>query len=119
MWIVSFSLLYFYISSQICGKTYLAKHKNKTVILEVTKEAENQGKDYQFNVTIHSRSKCAKKGEIKQALVVGCGGTIEIECESGCLEIHKVLYTCNERNESLASQERIVNRKCKGKENVL
>ena len=41
---------------------------------------------------------------------------MDLKCTGGCIEIHKVLYSCNERNESASKQESIVNKICKGKE---
>jgi len=39
-------------------------------------------------------------GDMKQKDVVGCGGAISMRCSSGCLNIHKILYSCKERDGS-------------------
>merc|ERR1719222_1874817 len=64
--------------------------------------------------------KCSLKrgqGEIKQEDIVGCGGGIDMKCTGGCLEIHKLLYSCKEQNVSNEDQLKKVRDLCDKKEN--
>jgi len=46
-----------------------------------------------------------KRGEMKNADVLGCGGGIDLKCTGGCLEIYKTLYSCKE--EAVSNQKQL------------
>ena len=48
--------------------------------------------------------------------IVGCGGEIDMKCKGGCLKIHKLLYSCEEKKVSNAEQLEKVNAVCDKKE---
>lgn len=53
---------------------------------------------------------------MKQRDVVGCGGGIDMRCTGGCLKIHKILYSCEEKETSNTEQLRKVQSLCDKKE---
>ena len=52
---------------------------------------------------------------MKQKDVVGCGGGIDLKCTGGCLQIYKVLYSCQEK-EANKEQMKKVKAVCEKKE---
>ena len=53
---------------------------------------------------------------MKQRDVVGCGGMIDMRCTGGCLKIHKILYSCKEKETSNREQLMKVQSLCDKKE---
>ena len=57
-----------------------------------------------------------KEGPMNQTDVPGCGARIELKCVGGCLRILKVLYSCEEKNQSIPEQLAKVKARCEKKE---
>ena len=101
---------------QVYNKMYLAKSKKQNLMVK-TENKESlgaYGNDYQLQAP--QEKKCQPQGQMKQMTVIGCGGRLELKCTNGCIQLHKVLYSCVERNDSNANQEDVANKKCKGNE---
>ena len=53
--------------------------------------------------TTPSTGKCThdEPGEQILQVVPGCGGVIDVVCDGGCIDVHKVLRTLNSRNQMI------------------
>jgi len=82
------------------------RYKGKTILLSVNDNTTNTG------------SKCSQyeAGDMKQKDVVGCGGAISMRCKGGCIKIHKILYSCEEQDESNEEQLETAKELCDEKE---
>ena len=96
------------------SKKYLAKTNISTALLD-THDIEKKAKDYMDIVT--KDGKCFQKGDLKHLDVPGCGGSIDLECNGGCIEVQKVRYSCEEINKTISDQFEIVKERCESKEN--
>merc|ERR1711974_297592 len=60
-----------------------------------------------------SNNKCKQydTGKMNQVDLPGCGGSVEIGCDGGCINIHKVLYSCKE-GKSNSEHLKVVKDRC-------
>ena len=110
----------------LLGKEVIIRTKNNKYLARIkgnksdTESGHERGNESDNDYSLKWQNPCSLKeanpGPMIQKDVLGCGGRVEMKCTGGCLRILKVLYSCSERNETIAEQLRKVKDRCENKE---
>ena len=95
------------------GKSNCPGSKSEKPALSNAAEAE-AGSGSAKTKSQQCKDKSLGRRKSKEAL--GCGGSVDLHCKGGCLNIQQVSYTCSEQLKDKPDQKKLVMAKCEEKE---